>query len=203
RADGRVSVFQRGLLGELRSQWRTALLEALRVSKLLLANSDQHSWRMNLYPYLCLLEDQEYVDIMLQGLSSLSPNGESLLIMAKELGNRVQNKYCIRQKSQSHMVEKLRRIYDRYAELLANDTEKRDLLPREWWEQLEAELSSGPSLVGDDTQWPHFLVVQLGTHLVDLMVRELKVYSNTLSPAQERKLIPILYHMYTFRSNRK
>ncbi|KAI1891708.1 hypothetical protein AGOR_G00146550 [Albula goreensis] len=193
----------RDLLAGLRSHWRKALLEALRESKLLLANGDQRPWRMNLYPYLCLLEDEEYVDIMLQGLSSLSPRGDSLVNMAKDLGSRVQNKYCIRQKTQSHMVDKLRNIYDQYAELLAKDTEKCDRLPREHWVELEVELSSGPSLVSNDTQWPIILMIQLGTHLVDLMVRELKLHSNILNPAQEKKLIAVLYHMYTFRSNRK
>ncbi|KAJ8374547.1 hypothetical protein SKAU_G00051270 [Synaphobranchus kaupii] len=193
----------RDQLEVLRSHWRTALLKALRESKLLLANTDQKSWKLNLYPYLCLLEDKEYVDIMLQGMSNLPPNGESLLVLAKDLGYRIQNKFYIRQKSQSHMVDKLRHIYERYAELLAKDTEKSNTLPREHWVELEAELSSGPSLLTDDTQWPQFLVIQLGTHLVDLMVRELKVHSNILCPAQEKKLISVLYHMYTFRSNRK
>ncbi|MGH0173438.1 UNVERIFIED_CONTAM: hypothetical protein FKN15_065428 [Acipenser sinensis] len=76
-----------------------------------------------------------------------------------------------------------------------------EFLPREHWVRLEAELNSGPSLLSDDTHWPHILVVQLGTHLVELLVREVKVNSNVLSPAQETKLIPVLYHMYTFRSN--
>lgn len=47
------------------------------------------------------------------------------------------------------------------------------------------------------------LVIQLGSFLVDLMVRELKIPNNTLNPAQDNKLIPVLYHMYTFRSNRQ
>ncbi|KAG5851368.1 hypothetical protein ANANG_G00092540 [Anguilla anguilla] len=193
----------RALLEQQRSHWRSALLKGLRESKLHLSTSDQKSWRMNLYPYLCLLEDGEYVDIMLQGLSSLPPSGESLLILAKNLGHRIQNKFFIRQKSQSQVVDKLRHVYERYVELLAKDTEKSNVFPRERWAELEAELGSGPSLLSDDTQWPPFLAIQLGIHLVDLMVRELKVHSDVLSPAQERKLVSVLYHMYTFRSNHK
>ena len=65
-------------------------------------------------------------------------------------------------------------------------------------------MSAGPSLLFDDTPWPHMLVIQLGSFLVDLMVRELKVPSDLISPAPTgRKLIPVLYHMYTFRSNRQ
>lgn len=77
------------------------------------------------------------------------------------------------------------------------------VLPREQWSTLEAEQAAGPSLLSDDTPWPHMLVIQLGIFLVDLMVRELKIPNNILNPAQENKLIPVLYHMYTFRSNRQ
>lgn len=77
------------------------------------------------------------------------------------------------------------------------------MLPRECWTSLEMENCSGPSLLSDNTPWPLVLMVQLGSFLVDLMVHELKVRSNILNPAQEKKLISVLYHMYTFRSNRK
>ncbi|MGH0156447.1 UNVERIFIED_CONTAM: hypothetical protein FKN15_031511 [Acipenser sinensis] len=248
---------ERELLAQLRSHWHQSLLQAFRESKMHLGSSGRKSWRMNLYPYLCLLEDKEYVDIMLQAVTSLPPTGESLLTMAKELGNKIYNKYSIRKKTKSSMVDKISTIYQRYAELLARDTQREllaqlrshwhqsllqafreskmhlgssgrkswrmnlypylclledkeyvdimlqlnEFLPREHWVRLEAELNSGPSLLSDDTHWPHILVVQLGTHLVELLVREVKVNSNVLSPAQETKLIPVLYHMYTFRSN--
>ncbi|XP_028857359.1 DNA-directed RNA polymerase, mitochondrial isoform X2 [Denticeps clupeoides] len=193
----------RELLASQRVHWRKALLQALKDSKLILSTSNQKTWRMNLYPYLCLLDNHEYVDIMLQGLSNLQPSGESLLLMAKELGTRVYNKFCIRQKGHSQMVDKLGRIYYEYLQLLAKDTPATDVLPRERWSDLEGQFSTGPSLLGDDTHWPHVLVVQLGTFFVDLMVRELKVQNDILSPNEERKLIPVLYHMYTFRSNRQ
>uniref|UniRef100_A0AAY4CE82 DNA-directed RNA polymerase n=1 Tax=Denticeps clupeoides TaxID=299321 RepID=A0AAY4CE82_9TELE len=143
------------------------------------------------------------VELNCRGLSNLQPSGESLLLMAKELGTRVYNKFCIRQKGHSQMVDKLGRIYYEYLQLLAKDTPATDVLPRERWSDLEGQFSTGPSLLGDDTHWPHVLVVQLGTFFVDLMVRELKVQNDILSPNEERKLIPVLYHMYTFRSNRQ
>uniref|UniRef100_A0A8C7DV69 DNA-directed RNA polymerase n=1 Tax=Oncorhynchus kisutch TaxID=8019 RepID=A0A8C7DV69_ONCKI len=143
--------------------------------------------------------DPNNVDIChCQSLSNLPPSGESLHILAKELGNRVHNKFCIRMKSHNQMVDKLSHIYNEYAELLDFD-----VLPRERWWKLEAEHSSGPSLLGDNTQWPHTVVVELGTYLVDLMVKHMKVNSDILNPANDRKFIPVLYHMYTFRSNKQ
>ncbi|CAB1324425.1 unnamed protein product, partial [Coregonus sp. 'balchen'] len=193
----------RHLLTEQRLVWHKALVGALRESKMILASSTQKAVRLSLYPYLCLLDENDYVDIMVQSLSNLPPSGESLHVLAKELGNRVHNKFCIRMKVHNQMVDKLSHIYNEYTELLANDSKEFDVLPRERWWKLEAEHSSGPSLLGDETHWPHAVVVELGTYLVDLMVKHMKVNSDILNSAYDRKLIPVLYHMYTFRSNKQ
>uniref|UniRef100_A0A8C8A189 DNA-directed RNA polymerase n=1 Tax=Oryzias sinensis TaxID=183150 RepID=A0A8C8A189_9TELE len=193
----------RELLAEQRTHWEKILHQALRESKLILANTNTRDYRLNLYPYLCLLEDGEYVDIMIQGVANMPPSGESLKVLARDLGHRVYTKYCVRQKFENQAVEKLGSIYSAYTELLAKDTKVSRVLPREQWTRLQMEQSSGPSLQGDDTSWPHIVTLELGTHLVDIMVKNLKINSDILNPSQDRKLIPILYHMYTFRSTRQ
>ena len=62
------------------------------------------------------------------------------------------------------------------------------------------EHSSGPTLSANETQWSDNTTLELGIYLLDLMVKNLKINSDILNPAIEKKLIPILYHMYTFRS---
>uniref|UniRef100_A0A4W5PZP8 DNA-directed RNA polymerase n=1 Tax=Hucho hucho TaxID=62062 RepID=A0A4W5PZP8_9TELE len=196
-------LFQRDLLAVQRLVWHKALVGALRESRMILSSGTQKAVKLSLYPYLCLLDEKDYVDIMIQSLSNLPPSGESLHILAKELGNRVHNKFCIRMKEHNQIVDKLSHIYNEYTELLAKDSKEFDVLPRERWWKLEAEHSSGPSLLGDETHWPHMVVVELGTYLVDLMVKHMKVNSDILNSAYDRKLIPVLYHMYTFRSNKQ
>lgn len=67
--------FQRELLADQRAQWQKILLQALRESKMILANTSTNTkdYRLNLYPYLCLLKDSEYVDIMIQVIQSAYP----------------------------------------------------------------------------------------------------------------------------------
>nr|XP_046247511.1 DNA-directed RNA polymerase, mitochondrial isoform X2 [Scatophagus argus] len=190
----------RELLAGQRAQWRKALLQALRESKVILANTNTKGYKLNVYPYLCLLKDSEYVDIMIQRLASLPPSGESLKSLASDLGSRVYTKYSVRQRQQSQMVEKLSNIYNAYTDLLAKDTKECGVLSREQWCKLEAEQSSGPTLHGGETHWPYIITLELGTYMVDLMVKTLKISDDILNPADNRKLIPILYHMYTFRS---
>lgn len=193
----------RELLVDQRAQWQKILLQALRESKMILANTNSKDYRLNLYPYLCVLGDIEYVDIMIQSVANLPPSGESLKILARELGNRVYTKYSVRQKHRNQMVEKLRNIYNAYTDLLAKDTKEFVVLPSEHWRNLEMEQSSGPSLHGGETHWPYIVSLELGTFMVEMMVKNLKINSDILNSAFERKRIPILYHMYTFRSTRQ
>lgn len=64
--DDLLLTFQRELLADQRAQWQKILLQALRESKMIQANTNTKDYRLNLYPYLCLLKDSEYVDIMIQ-----------------------------------------------------------------------------------------------------------------------------------------
>ncbi|XP_028260251.1 DNA-directed RNA polymerase, mitochondrial [Parambassis ranga] len=196
-------VKMRELLAQQRTHWQKVLLQALREGKMILANTDTKEYKLNLYPYLCLLQDSEYVDIMIQSVANMPPSGESLKILAKDLGSRVYTKYSVQMKHQNWMVKKLGSIYNAYTELLAKDTKESAFLPREQWCQLEMEQSSGPTLQCEETSWPYAVTLELGIYLVDMMVKNLKINSDTLNPAPDRKLIPILYHMYTFRSLRQ
>lgn len=193
----------RELLAEQRAQWHKVLLQVLRENKMILTKTNTKDYKLNLYPYLCLLEDKEYVDIMIQSVANLPPSGESLKILARDLGNRIYTKYCVRQKHQNQTVEKLKSIYDAYTDLLAKDTMVYNFLPREMWCKLEMEQRSGPTLQGVETSWPYIVTLELGTFMVDMMVKNLKINSDILNPAYDRKLIPILYHMYAFRSTRQ
>uniref|UniRef100_A0A8C3HAX3 DNA-directed RNA polymerase n=1 Tax=Chrysemys picta bellii TaxID=8478 RepID=A0A8C3HAX3_CHRPI len=136
-----------------------------------------------------------------QILSSLPPQGESLLVLAKELGAKIHSRYAILKKSRSHLLKKIQKIYDEYAQLLAKDAQLDSYLPREYWEKLEA--SSGSSQLSKDCTWPQLLLVQLGVHMVELLVQVIKVQSNILNPSLEAKLIPVLYHVYSFRNSRQ
>uniref|UniRef100_H3CZ72 DNA-directed RNA polymerase n=1 Tax=Tetraodon nigroviridis TaxID=99883 RepID=H3CZ72_TETNG len=193
----------RELLADQRAHWQKILLQAFRDSKMILANTSTKDYRLNLYPYLCLLKDGEYIDIMIQSVATLPPSGESLKILARDLGSRVYTKYSVRQKHQNQMLDKLSAIYNKYTRVLAKDTKECENLPREQWCKLETEQRSGPSLQGGESHWPYIVTLELGTYMVDLMVKNLKINSDILNPAHDRKLIPVLYHMYAFRSTRQ
>lgn len=74
-------------------------------------------------------------------------------------------------------------------------------LPREYWEKLVADAGFGPSLNLRDCSWPYVLLMRLGMHMLELLVRTAKVPRNILNPRLESKLVPVLYHIYSFRSS--
>ncbi|XP_058714351.1 DNA-directed RNA polymerase, mitochondrial [Poecile atricapillus] len=191
----------RKLLGTLRSQWHGAILQALQNSKRSMARPRRLSKYNILYPYLCLLPDEEYVDIMMQVLNDLSPQGESLAVLARELGTKVYDRYIIQRKLRSRQLEKVQEIYENYIQLLAKDSQPKQYLPREYWEKLVAEAGFGPSLSLKNCSWPCVLLMRLGMYMLELLVKAVKVPKNILNRRLESKPIPVLYHVYSFYSN--
>ncbi|KAM9329549.1 DNA-directed RNA polymerase, mitochondrial [Gastrophryne carolinensis] len=193
----------RVVLAGLRTYWEKALLRAFQDSKNHLAEISRRSRRINIYPYLCLLEDEQYVEIMLQALSKMPPTGESFLVISRELGTKIYNRFSIRRQLQGDHMKRIRSLYREYCKLLSKDGKISGCLPRELWENLEYEKFDGPCVSRAHAPWPRSLLVQLGTHLVDLLVQTIKLKNNMLSPRSDPKLIPVLYHMYSFRSTRQ
>ncbi|NXX08496.1 RPOM protein, partial [Larus smithsonianus] len=191
----------RKLLDTLRSRWHDSILQALQKSKHSMSELKTASGYNILYPYLCLMPDEEYVGIMLQILNTLSPQGESLAVLARELGSKVYNRYITQRKLRSGQLEKVQEVYKNYIHLLAKDSQPDKYLPREYWEKLVAEAGFGPSLNLKDCSWPYMLIMRLGMHMLELLVQAVKVPRNILNPRLEPKLIPVLYHIYSFRSS--
>nr|DBA28382.1 TPA: hypothetical protein GDO54_008760 [Pyxicephalus adspersus] len=196
--DGKLKA--RALLDSLRAVWEKALLHALQDSKSQLAEINKKVRRINIYPYLCLLEDKEYVEIMLQALTKLPPTGESFLIISQNIGMKLYNRFCIRLQMQGIHMDRIRLLYKEYCKLLSKEEKVSGLLPREFWENAVYDSFGGPCVSRPHTAWPRSLMVQLGTHLVDILVKTIKLKNNLLTPRSDPKLIPVLYHMYSFRS---
>lgn len=105
----------------------------------------------SLYPFLCLLSEEEFVSILMQVgsvprpghgwagggvqavtawaplapqvLQVLPAQGEPLLQLAQNLGLRVLNRHLVKQKQVTNHVQKLEQRYSRYLQLLASDTQ--------------------------------------------------------------------------------
>ncbi|KAG8519208.1 DNA-directed RNA polymerase, mitochondrial, partial [Galemys pyrenaicus] len=188
------SFLQRKILAGLRAQWQMALTQALQAAKVREARA-AHEGFPSVFPYLCLLSEQDLVQLLLQ---TLSPHGESLLSVAQELGMRVFNRYTVQRKRLNNQVKVLEQRYYEYLRLLAADTQvETPCLPRQHWESLG--LPGAPH----EQPWPLPVLVQLGKQLAEVLVKTIEMPNSLATPRGDPRNIPVLYHAYSFRSYRQ
>ncbi|XP_016070360.1 PREDICTED: DNA-directed RNA polymerase, mitochondrial [Miniopterus natalensis] len=187
----------RKTLQELRTCWEAELCLALRQTKAREAHAAREG-RPSLFPYLCLLSEEELAQLLLQTLQVLSPQGESLLSLAQQLGMRIFNRHVVQRKQLSDEVQELQQRYFKYLHMLASDTQVVvSRLPRQHWEAL------GAPEAPQEQPWPLTVVVQLGKQLAEVLVQTVKMPGHLAQHQGSRKLIPVLYHVYSFRSFRQ
>ncbi|KAK7803884.1 hypothetical protein U0070_020101 [Myodes glareolus] len=112
----------RKTLKTLQGQWEVELLRVLRQTKAAMACQAREG-QPTLYPFLCLLSEEEFVSMLLQVLRVLPAQGEPLLHLAHDLGLRAINRHLVKQKQVTNYVEKLGQRYSQYLRLLASDTQ--------------------------------------------------------------------------------
>nr|XP_044607567.1 DNA-directed RNA polymerase, mitochondrial isoform X1 [Equus asinus] len=187
----------RKTLKGLRTRWEAALCRALQETKASEAQAARDG-RPTLLPYLCLLGEREFVRLLLQTLQALPPQGESLLSLAQQLGLRAFNRHIVQRKLLSNQVRELEKRYSQYLHLLASDAQVAEpCLPRQHWEAL------GAPEAPHEQPWPLPVLVQLGKQLAELLVGAVRMPSSLAAPQGPPKLIPVLYHVYSFRSFRQ
>ncbi|CAO2641574.1 DNA-directed RNA polymerase, mitochondrial [Lemmus lemmus] len=187
----------RKTLKTLQGQWEAQLLRVLRQTKTTMAYQAREG-QPTLYPFLCLLSEEEFVSILMQVLRGLPAQGEPLLHLAHDLGLRVLNRHLVKQKQVTNYVEKLGQRYSQYLRLLASNTQvDTPLLPREYWEML------GPLESPPQQPWALQVLLQLGKQLAELLVEAVQMPRSLAAPQGSCRLIPVLYHVYSFRSYRQ
>ncbi|XP_045686780.1 DNA-directed RNA polymerase, mitochondrial [Phyllostomus hastatus] len=193
----REVVQARKTLKKLRTSWETELCLALRQTKASEAHAAREG-RPSIFPYLCLLSEGELAQLLLQTLQVLPLQGESLLSLAQQLGLRIFSRHVVQKKQLSDEVQALQRRYFKYLRLLASDTRMvMSHLPRQYWEAL------GAPEAPHEQPWPLAVVVQLGKQLAEVLVQTVKMPGHLAQHQGTHNLIPVLYHVYSFRSFRQ
>ena len=70
-------------------------------------------------------------------------------------------------------------------------------LPRQYWETL------GAPEAPHEQPWPLPVLVQLGKRLAEMLVEVVRMPGSLAAPQGSCSLIPVLYHVYSFRSFRQ
>jgi len=153
-------------LSDLRNSWTPAILKEFRCLK-----QAEHA-RMaqkgtGVYPFLCLLPEEAYVDIIITKLMSIDKNGEITAWAATELGGAVYSRYVSQHLLKHGGDHKAYKLYKEYARNYTQlDTCE---LPRILWMKLESELGE-MELEQPVLPWTKYWRFNVGIRLLEVMV---------------------------------
>lgn len=178
-----------------KGRWHQALLTALtsqleKMRKNFFSRGED--MKITLFPYLLLLPPEQLVSLMLQELGSIATgsegNANSSQYSAHRLSRRVYSLYVTHYKTEAGIVDKLKRVYKRYAEVYAQHAPS-GANTRILFQQLVHLYMEGPRIDYRPPSWPYSLHIELGRFLYSLMIKNIFVWHPLNS---ERCMFPAL-----------
>ena len=196
---------QRQKLKKLHAQWSIAAADAFKALK----EREKIKWKQHrykgfgIYPFLCLLPDQDYVDIIINHLCLLPKSGEITLDTVDALGGKVYSRYVLNHFLNTNSKEHLKKLYESYVHMYFSDSNETSIL-REKWLMLEKE--NGHLFTEDRIiNWQNHWKVLVGAKLLEIMVSAFTVdigAKNHKVPSTFFKGIPAVYNSYKPWGNR-
>ncbi|KAH9639621.1 hypothetical protein HF086_010028 [Spodoptera exigua] len=117
--------FCRKKLAETEKEWRSVIKESfIRNLGTLKSQSSASHTAITLYPYLKVLEVDQFVDLIMGELTKLVDGSETysptLKLLQRDLGTQVYQKYQIEQYRRNGILQKIERVYEKYCEWYVN-----------------------------------------------------------------------------------
>ncbi|XP_037513108.1 DNA-directed RNA polymerase, mitochondrial [Rhipicephalus sanguineus] len=185
---------------ELEASWKVKLKDAFVKNTRSLLSHSYMNRGMSLYPYLCVLEPDAYVNIMLQEVRALAMSSEtfspSLLILHHGVGVKVMTRYMTAVKERNGIASKVSALYDKYLEYCLEPELWSTYTARECWQRLNTENCEGPSLDVEISHWPFHAAVGIGRFLYDIIFHEVKIDINAMRPSSTKAMVPAFYNIY-------
>nr|CAD7259066.1 unnamed protein product [Timema shepardi] len=140
-------------LEEAQSHWKKIITEAFKRDMSAL-RSQHHTFKafrhINLYPYLRVLDTQQYTDIIMQEIRRLAEGSETFSPttrqLYRDLGNQVQSRHLIRHKQYTGVLDKLKHLYEEYCDWYLDPSCSSCTNTRQRWQELIHQHQDGPSM---------------------------------------------------------
>nr|XP_049705055.1 DNA-directed RNA polymerase, mitochondrial [Helicoverpa armigera] len=198
--------FCRAKLSATQDKWRGVIRESFErnLGTLKSQSSASHS-AITLYPYLTVLDVDQFVDLIMGEISKLVDGSETysptLKLLQRDLGTQVYQKYQIEQYRRNGTLKKLERIYEQYCTwYVARGSVDGSGLPyngRQAWQALVHRNREGASLDIEETPWPMEMRQNIGKFLYNIIINDVKIDVNMFkSKAAKEKLLPAVYKVH-------
>lgn len=196
----------REIFEKLTNKWQSDILLAFK-SKL---NILQHKMyrkptkAINIYPYMLLLQPEEYADILMDEIKTLGEVGLSYSptvgTLYEQIGEKVLNHYITKTRDQNGINEKLHSLYKTYREILCSGNCSDN--PRQLWQRIiHHSRDSGPCVIQKPIDWPYNVKREIGFTLFKILLDDLKIDANLLDPKKtQAQYVPVIYSMFRTRN---
>uniref|UniRef100_A0A1B6DWP1 DNA-directed RNA polymerase n=1 Tax=Clastoptera arizonana TaxID=38151 RepID=A0A1B6DWP1_9HEMI len=158
---------------------------------------------ISIYPYLKVLDIQQYKEIVLQELRKLAEGSEtfspSTNQLYHELGHQVRSRYIIKYKKTNGIMGKTQQLYSEYLDWFLDPNKKNDprsLNAREEWQKLLHKHQEGPTINVDDHVWPITVLTGIGRFLYNIILRDIKIDVNVQRGNSKPHWLPAFYSVY-------
>ncbi|XP_039296050.1 DNA-directed RNA polymerase, mitochondrial [Nilaparvata lugens] len=201
-------------LDTMKKLWERSILQGMErdISAL---NSAQTNMKTNkyatLFPYLKLLDPEEYKDIIMQEIIKLAEGSESFspttVQLYRDLGKKVRSRYLVKFKQQQGLLEKSQLIYRNYCDWYANPNCREYLSnnSRQEWQQQVHMNQEGASVYVEEKKWPNAVLIGIGKFLYNIILHDIKIDVNCfrlLENKTNEHYLPAFYLIFRRQSNR-
>nr|CAD7411656.1 unnamed protein product [Timema poppensis] len=191
-------------LEEAQSHWKKIITEAFKRDMSAL-RSQHHTFKafrhINLYPYLRVLDTQQYTDIIMQEIRRLAEGSETFSPttrqLYRDLGNQVQSRHLIRHKQYTGVLDKLKHLYEEYCDWYLDPSCSSCTNTRQRWQELIHQHQDGPSMTRENRSWSNAVLLGVGKFLYNIIMRDIKVDVNlTRTNGKTQHLLPAFYTLF-------
>ncbi|CAG4960033.1 unnamed protein product [Parnassius apollo] len=195
----------RSKLRETENEWRVVIKEAFirNLSTLKSQSSASHS-AISLYPYLKVLETDQFVDLMMGEICKLVDGSETfsptLKLLQRDLGTQVYHKYQIEQYRRNGVLKKIEQVYEKYCEWYLKresvDSSNQPYNGRQVWQLLEHQSREGASLDMEEAPWPIEMRQNIGKFLYNIIINDVKIDVNMFKAKNKQRRLPAVYKVH-------
>ncbi|CAK1587142.1 unnamed protein product [Parnassius mnemosyne] len=195
----------RSKLRETENEWRVVIKEAfIRNLSTLKSQSNASHSAISLYPYLKVLEADQFVDLMMGEISKLVDGSETfsptLKLLQRDLGTQVYHKYQIEQYRRNGVLKKIEEVYEKYCEWYLKrqsvDGSNQPYNGRQVWQLLEHQNREGASLDMEEAPWPMEMRQNIGKFLYNIIINDVKIDVNMFKAKDKERRLPAVYKVH-------
>ncbi|XP_046990509.1 DNA-directed RNA polymerase, mitochondrial [Schistocerca americana] len=193
-------------LEEAQKSWRKSIHEAFErdVEVLRVRHSAFKAYRTpNLYPFLKILDPDEYTEIIMQEIRKLAEGSETfsptLSVLHKGIAQQVRARCIIKFREKMGIMNKMEHLYSEYFKWYMNPVGNPMKNTREKWQYLLYENMEGPSVCAAEKAWPNNVLNNLGKFLYNIILKDIKIDVNvTKTNSKTRHLLPAFYSLFRY-----